>query len=1129
MPLCTYVHAFCKRIPKQTLRIMKLTIAIFLVGLLHVSATGVSQITLVEKNSSLQKIFKQIQKQSGYDFVYNSELLLSAGKVDVEVRNATLEQALKACLKDKPLNFAIVEKTVVITPRPITAVAPPLVIDIPPAPPPPVDITGRISNDKGEPLQGVSVKLKGTDIGTTSGVDGGFTIRTPEARGTLVFSYVGYEIKEIAINNRTNIIVALALLDNSLDEVVFIGYGQQKKVNVTGSVAEMRSKDIENRPVTQLSQLFAGQLTGISATQASGEPGADQADILVRGRGTFSSAGIQPLVLIDGLPSSLNNIDPNSVESVSILKDAASAAIYGARAANGVILVTTKRGKKGRTNVQYNGYAGWVKPGTFPDYVSTAQYAEMYNEALVNGGSQPLYSPADIEKFTDDPVFSTVNHPKQLFTSGNGLQHSHNVSVSGGNDQTTYFASMVYLKQNGIIRRNDYDRFTFTLNLDQKIANKLKLGVNLVAITGKSDEPITTAGVFAATANVAESVRFLYQMANLLPPVFPGKYPNGDYGYDGSFNAPLAALDSKSNGTERQYNVVGSLNLEYAISPEFKLSGRLGTVFNQGHIRSFNATFRYTDAYFAGPAWLRETFSNETDITLQALAEYTKSFGKHSLYALAGYAQEANIITLNTMSRNGFPSNNTTVINAGSTATMQNTGTQNEWGLRSYFGRIQYSFDDRYLLETNLRYDGSSRFSKSRQYGFFPSFSGAWKIANEKFFKVGWVNDLKLRASWGNLGNQNIGNYSFQNILALGQDYVFGNGIQPGAALLNLANQAISWETTRIIDIGADISLLNRKLTLEVDYFNKKTTDILYNVPVSTVLGFTPPVLNAGAVLNKGWEFRLVYRNNIGSFNYSISPNFSSVQTEILELPTKAARIITLNASDYNTVMQRGIGMNAFYGYIADGLFVDQADVDKSPTQPTAAKPGDIKFRDISGPDGVPDGKVDPTYDRTVLGSYFPKYTFGADLSMSYKNFDFSVLFQGVAGVEGILSRWRAMPFNDGVGAIPSWMADRWTTDNPNPNAAQPRLLTNFRDVSNSFWVRDASYLRMKFLQVGYTIPPGTLAKFGMNRLRLYFSATNLFTISGYYKGYDPDQRLSTDSRYYPVGSTFTFGINAGL
>ena len=1111
--------------PRKTLLIVKLTSVLLFVASLQVSATGFSQITLSEKNASLHKVFKAIQKQTGFDFIYNSDLVRQAGSVDVDLHSASIEEAMKACLKDKPLAYAIIGTTVVIKPKPAPMPVAGQQNDLPP----PIEIRGTVYNERHEPMQGVSVQLKGTHTGTTTDGSGNFFLQIPENKGMLVFSFVGYDTKEVSLGAATSIEVTLALTNNVLNEVVSIGYGTQKKINVTGSVSDIRAADIEDKPITQLSQVFAGQLTGISGTQASGEPGADQADILIRGRGTFSSAGVQPLVIVDGLPSSLNNIDPNSIESISILKDAASAAIYGSRAANGVILITTKRGKKGVMNVDYNGYAGWLKPDAFPDYVSTWQYAQLYNEALVNAGAQPLYSDAQIQDFKTNPLYSSVNHPKALFTSGSGFQTSHNIIFSGGNDMTTYFASLVYLREDGLVRENTYDRYTFTLNLDQKVARNLKFGVNLVGINGKSTEPVTTAGSAASTSNLADNVRYLYQEANLLPPVYPDKYPDGSYGYDGGYNSFLADLDSKSFHSENLYNLLGSLNLQWQITPHLKLSGKIGSVFNQNYYKTFNATFKYDSVYTASPAWLREDISNEVDLTAESLIEFSKTFGDHDLYLLGGYSQESNTVTTHGLSRSGFPTNETTVINAGSAASMQNSGNIQQWALRSFFGRLQYAYKDKYLFESNARYDGSSRFPDTKRYGFFPSFSGGWKVDKEPFFNVGWIRDLKLRASWGQLGNQNIGNYSYQDILSLGQDYPIGGVIQSGAALVNLANENISWETTRIIDYGADISFFNRKLTLEADYFNKKTSDILYKVPASSVLGFTPPVQNAGSVLNKGWELKLIYRNHTGNFSYEFSPNISFVHTEVLDLPGGADHIISLIANDYYTVMQTGQSMDAFYGYESDGLFADQNDITKSPTQPGSPNPGDIKYKDISGPNGVPDGQVDPTYDRTILGSYFPKYTFGATIDLSYKNFDLSMLFQGVAGVKGILSRWRAMPFDDGIGAIPSWQTDRWTADNPNPNAAEPRLLTTFRNVSSDFWVRDASYLKLKFLQAGYTFPDRMLGKRSIKKLRIYFSATNLFTVSHYYKGYDPDQRVSGDARYYPVTSNYTFGVNLGL
>lgn len=991
-------------------------------------------------------------------------------------------------------------------------------------------ITGTVTDQSGTTLPGVNVIIKGTTTGTVTDEAGTYQLSVPLGTETLVFSFVGYVSKEVSLAGRSSVDIVLSPDVRLLDEVVVVGYGTQKKANLTGSVAQFDSKEIENKPVTNVTQLFAGQITGISAPQISGEPGADGATILIRGRGTFSGAGTEALVLVDGLPTSLDNIDPNTIATISVLKDAASASIYGARAANGVILVTTKHGKSGTLKVNYNSYAGWQKPTAFPDYVESWEYATLYNEALVNMGQQPLYSDADIQKYKDgsDPTYGNANHPKQLFTSGSGFQMSHNLSFSGGSDNTKYFASMAYLKQDGLVKRNEFDRYSFTFNVDQKVSKNLNLGVNLIGTKGHSTEPVPTAGPFGSTSSVAGTVRMLYQMANLLPPTIPDRYPDGSYGYDG-YNSAQAALDSKSFHNEDTHDLIGSINLGWDISKSLKISGKAGYVYNQGYAKTFNATFTYNDNLTTTPAWLREDIGNNTSVTLQSLIEYNKMFGDHSVYALGGISQESNQSISHNMSRSDFPSNETTVLNAGSSANMANGGTIQQWGLRSYFGRLQYSFKDKYLLEANARYDGSSRFPQSKKYGLFPSFSGGWRISEEPFFQASWMDNLKLRASWGELGNQNIGNYPYQNIISLGQDYIFGGTLVPGAGLTSLPNTEISWETTRIADIGLDVSLIKNRLSLEVDYFNKKTKDILYKIPSSAVLGLSTSLQNAGSVLNRGWEFQLTYQDNIGDLHYSFSPNFSSVHTEVLDL-AGVSRIITLVASDYYTIMTPGQPMEAFYGYKTDGLFADQNAIDNYATQPAPASPGDIKYLDISGPDGVPDGKVDAEYDRTVIGSQFPKFTFGGGLNLDYKNFDLSVLFQGVAGVKGILRRWRAQPFDDGGVNVQRWQLDRWTPENPNPNARMPRLTIGWHGgVANDFWIIDASYLRIKNIQLGYTIPTTVVNKVGLDRLRVYFSGNNLFTFSNYYKGYDPDQRLSPDARFYPVTAVYTFGLNLGF
>lgn len=1006
-------------------------------------------------------------------------------------------------------------------------------------------ITGKVTDEEGNPLPGVNVIVKGTVNGTTTDANGEYQLDVPDNTEVLVFSFVGYLSKEVNISDQSTVNISLDPDIQQLGEVVVVGYGVQKKANLTGSVSTMSKKQIENKLVTKISQLFAGQVTGLLASQSSGQPGQDNASLLIRGRGTYSSAGTSPLVLVDGIPASMENLSPNVIESITILKDAASSAIYGARAANGVILVTTKQGSEGESRITYNGYVGWNKPVEFLDFVNSGEYAELYNEARLNSGLQAFYTDEDIIKFKagNDPNFPNKPHLKNLYSSGSGFQTNHEVNFAGGSSNTKYFVSTSYLKQNGLIAEDTYDRYNLNLNFQQRVLKSLLLDVKVNAYTSKSNEPVMTAGILAANERYSRTARVLDQMAILMPPTISDRYPDGSYGLMNGWISWKGSIDSKSYNALQNYysfgtaklgwDILESLNLDKEAG-SLTLSEQVGYVFDNSFQQTYNATFAYSKDIVRTPAWMRENMGTGKTLLLQTLLDYKKTFDSHSISVLAGYSQETNKGRSLALSRNTFSTDDLPQMSAGASSTMTNSGSYSEWALRSFFGRLQYSYMDKYLFEANARYDGSSRFAKAKRYGFFPSFSAAWRISNEKFFQVSWINDLKLRASWGELGNQNVANYPYQTVINLGRDYIFGDKVQPGAGADRLANADITWETTREIDFGLDFSLLEGKLAFVADYFNKETYDILLNIPSSNVLGSATSLQNAGSVRNRGWEVLVTFNDKIGDFSYSISPNVSFVQTKILSMPGAPAKgRISGQIYDYQNIDIVGQSMGAFYGYKTDGLFVNQQEIDSYATQPLETGPGDIKYVDISGPDGVPDGKVDSQYDLTPIGSRYPEYTFGTAIAMEYKNFDFSILFQGAAGGSGVLTRYHAQPFLDDAangGQVQTWMTDRWTVENPNRNAKVPRLMiNNWRNSQSSdFWIIDASYLRIRDLQIGYTIP-SLSNKVKGSALRFYFLASNLHTFHKFYEGYDPDMRMVTDNWYYPITSTYTLGINLTL
>lgn len=983
-------------------------------------------------------------------------------------------------------------------------------------------VTGTLLTTDSKPIANASVAVKGTALGTISSGDGTFSLRVPQENAILIISAIGYANKEVPISPTTNTYtVSLELMNNNLDEVVVVGYGNQRKVNLTGSVATVSAKDIENRPITQASQALAGLTTGVTVSQGSGQPGNNGAGITIRGIGSYGAGG-GPLILVDGLATSINDVDPNNIASISILKDAASASIYGSRAANGVILIETKRGKTGKLQVSYSGYAGWQKATQLPDFVSSAEYAELRNEANANAGGSPAYSAEEIQKFRDqsDPDnYPNVPHLKNLLTSGNGFQSSHNVSFMGGNDKNRYLFSATYLTQNGIVAKNGYERYNFMLNDDGKLTDNLTLKVSLNGYTAEQHSPRQYDGGMNSMINFA--VR--------QGPHFAGLKSNGTYGYQDNYS-PEAWLASSSfyRGTNKY--LLGGADLSWQPFKGFTISGKVGYNFWSYYNKDYASDFQFDANKYIGPANLSVRSGQGEQVTLQSLATYTKSIGSHDFSVLGGISQEKFNDWYISGFRRDFPTSLVYELNAASATGMSNGGSASEWAMRSYFGRLNYSFNDKYLFEANMRADGTSRFPSAGRWGYFPSFSAGWRISQETFIQdnFSWIDELKLRGSWGKLGNQNVGTYPYQNLVSLGQNYPFGGVLASGAATTRLSNADITWETTTTTNLGLDLNVLNNRLGLVLDVFEKNTTGVLYTVATSSVLGMSTSPVNIGSVKNTGFEVALNYRESIGKFNFSISPNFSYIKNRITSLANGLKQNI-------GSGLFVGQPLGIIYGYVADGLFVDENDIAKYPTQPYAAEPGFVRYKDISGPNGVPDGVVDATYDRKVIGNTVPKYTYGLILTADYKGFDLYVLGQGLGGYEKQIGSYAAYAFYNG-GQIQQWQVDnRWTTDNPNTNAQYPKLTSlnmgSGTIMSSTYWNRNASFLRLKNLQVGYTLPASLVQRAKLSRARIYFSGQNLFSFNQFYRGWDPEMGMATGdgSQFYPLTAVYTFGINASF
>ncbi|MBP1613325.1 MAG: TonB-dependent Receptor Plug Domain protein [Bacteroidetes bacterium] len=971
---------------------------------------------------------------------------------------------------------------------------------------------GIVKDSKGDPIIGANVYEKGTTNGTITDLEGNFSVNVKPG-AYLQISYIGFISQEVKPTKNMTIILKENL--EILNEVVVVGYGTQKRVNLTGSVSSVTPDEIENRPITQTSQALAGLASGITVRQSSGRPGGDQASVKIRGIGTFSTAGSDPLVLIDGLSGSMNDVDPNNIESISILKDAASAAIYGTRAANGVILIETKRGKKGATQVSYNAYMGWQKATELPDFLNSWDYATMRNEADTNQELSPSYSQSDIEKFKsgiDPDNYPNVNHLKDLVTSGSGFQTGHSMSFSSGGEKLSYLFSMGYLYQSGIVEQNNYSKYNFLLNVDNKILNNLTLKTNFSGYTSTTNEPYTGDGDMSRM--IGMSVR---ESA-----VIPGRKSDGTYGYQDLF-CPEGWLDSESFRKDNNKNFTTGIELDWEPLKGLIFSGKLGYNYSNYYNKKYISTMVFDANKTYSPNSLNVSNGNTTLTTLQFLARYSKDIKSHHFDVLLGASQEEYLNNWGEAYRKNFPNDLLYELNAGSTTGQTSSGSADEWGLRSFFSRINYSYMNKYLAEVNARYDGTSRFPTDGRWGLFPSVSLGWRISEENFIKnnINWIDNLKIRGSWGKLGNQNIGNYPYQNSISLGVDYPFGNSMQSGASVQTLANQNISWESTSVFDLGFDLNALRGKIDVVFDYFNKRTSDILYNISASSILGMSPSEVNAASVKNIGIELSVRYNVNLGNLKLHLAPNFSYFKNQVTSLANGKEQ-------DIDKGLFVGQPLGAIYGYVADGLFVDQADIESYPSQPYSAEPGFVKYKDISGPDGVPDGEVDATYDRKVLGSTNPEYSYGLTLSAEYKGFDFSLLLQGLGGYKKKMGNYQAYAFYNS-GNIQQWqMENRWTENNPNPNAKYIKL-TSLNDgagtiMTSSYWLRSGSFLRAKNLQIGYTLPTKLTNKAHISKARVYFSGQNLFCINQFYQGWDPE--LSQDQSFYPITAVYTLGVN---
>ena len=796
------------------------------------------KVTVVADNVSTGKVISEIEKQTDYLFVYNVNEVNLKRNVKVNAQNKSVAEVLNKVFEGTDIYYAMEGKNIMLMSKAKDGEAAQQANKV----------TGIVKDANGEPVIGANVTVRGQSIGTITDIDGRFVLDAPKD-AVLQITYIGFTSQDVKIGNKKEIVVTLTEDTETLDEVVVVGYGTQKKVNLTGAVGNVSMKDIGDRPITNAGNALQGTVSGVYALQKSGQPGADGAVINIRGVGTLNNS--DPLVLIDGFPGSMSDVDASDISSISVLKDAASASIYGNRAANGVVLVTTKKGALGKVKLSYNGYFGIQEATSLPSVLNSYDYATLYNEACRNSGQQEKYLPEQIQKFRDgtDPMYPSIDYFDVYYDKAS--MQNHRLNLTGGSDNFQYAIMLGYLEQEGILVGTNYRKTDFRTNIDSYLwKKKLRVTTRLSGNYGVKKEPrdIWNAKWYATNA-----------------PVWPLKNEEGIWmSVNGERNYYGEIMEGSSSRTER-YVFNGQLEGELKIWDGLSAQLTYGYNVENSNINAFHANVTLANADGSTKSLmsdLNETNHLNYQTLLTALLKYDKNFGRHSVSAMVGYSEEYFKWKWNSGFRSGFVNNDQPVLNLGDASTMSNNADAYDLGLRSYFARINYSFNERYLFEANIRRDGSSRFAKGNQWGTFPSFSVGWLISEENFMKnLDWLDMFKIRASWGKLGNQNINSYYVgSEILSSGQNYSLGGALQPGVAVNNLINKETTWETTSQIDIGFDLAL-NNGISLTFDYFDKRTNDILMQTPIPLTMGnLGAPYVNAGKVSNKGIEAMVSYR-----------------------------------------------------------------------------------------------------------------------------------------------------------------------------------------------------------------------------------------------------------------------------
>lgn len=1098
--------------------IMRLTTLILIATFMQVSATGFAQkISMSKSNAPLKEVLKKLRTQSGYNFVYTDDLLAMSKSVNIKVYEAELEDVLVEIFNKQPLTFSINKNTITIREK-LKSASKELRTSLEA-----VDIVvkGRVMDTKGETLVGVSVKVKGTSSGTTTDINGNYTLNLANPNSTLVFSYIGFITQEISVNNRSVIEVILIENNSSLNEVVVVGYGSVKKTDITGAVSQITAEAITATPIVALDRALQGRVAGVQVNTNSARPGGSNT-IRIRGSGSVN-AGNEPLYVIDGFPTTnLNSINPLDIATLDILKDASATAIYGSRGSNGVVLITTKRGKAGKSSIEFNSYYGVQSARRTIPVLNGQEYAEFLNEARINAGGVAFFDGSS----PDRPVPSTIGAGtdwQDVIFQDAPLQ-SYQLSLSGGETKTRYSISANLYDQKGLILNSGFKRATLRTNIDRDISDRVKTGLSLQGAFVNS--------LSASTEAINHRSNLTSAALNFVP-IYSPFDPSGNYSRDVLNLNPFPtdnplALANEITDISRGFRVFTNVFAEVKVLDDLTFRTTWGADLNNNRFNNYNSRRLLLSSNIGNAAVGSDQSSTwQTENTLN----YAKTFKeKHNLNFLMGITYQKDKYDFAQARAAGFNSDFAKFNNLSAASTLlPSVSSVSESSLLSYLSRLNYGFDNRYLLTLTLRRDGSSRFSPNKKFGNFPSGAFAWRVMNEKFMSDQKIfSDLKFRVSYGITGNQSIGDYRF--LASLNNfSYAF-NGIPVvGSSPNGVSNLDLEWEKNQQFDVGVDFSVLRDRIQFTADYYRKKTYDLLYDINLPFSSGYSTALSNIGSVENKGFEFSLNTKNVAAeNFQWESSFNISFNNNKVLSLDGRDQILAGVGNGDLQInnpiLLKVGEPLGNFYGRVMDGIFQNTAEIANSAQK--TAKPGDIRYQDLNG-----DGIINDN-DRSVIGNGYAKFFGGLDNTFIFKNFDLNIFLQGSFGNEILnLSRLELYSLNGQNQARE--VVNRWTPTNAS-NSIPRANIAGGQKILSSFLIENGSYLRAKNISLGYNLSPSLIKKMSLQSARIYISGQNQLTFTKY-KGFDPEvsyQGTSATSQgidlgAYPNSKTILLGIDA--